>query len=51
MKKERASLREMRTILSERSVPFTKAEMRSLPRSVRRSVAASARQNGQPTKE
>lgn len=51
MKQERASKREMLTILSERSIPFTRKEIRRYPRAVRRSLAAFARQSGQPTKE
>lgn len=51
MKQERASKREMLTILSERSIPFTKNDLRGYPRSVRRSLAAFARQNAAPTRK
>lgn len=50
MKQERASKREMLTILSERIIPFTKNDLRGYPKSVRRSLADSARQNDVRTK-
>lgn len=51
MKQERASKREMLTILSERKIAFTKSELRGYPRSMRRNLVAFARQSAVPTKE